>query len=81
MTSNDLKRPQPTSNENGKKVKTKNNLKGGFVHDNVEINDQYLDELLDNINIQMDLAIQIISTDKTVRNVTIQDLKNFNNQS
>ena len=37
-TSNDLKRPQLSSN--GKKVKTKNNLKGGFVHDNVEINDQ-----------------------------------------
>ena len=29
----------------------------------------------------MDLAMQIISTDKTVRNDTIQDLKDFNNQS
>ena len=48
MTSNDLKRPQWTSNENGKKVKTKTNLKGGFVHDSVEINDQCLDEILDN---------------------------------
>ena len=47
MTSNDLKRPQITLNENSKKVKTKNNLKVGFVHDNVEINDQYLDEILD----------------------------------
>ena len=29
----------------------------------------------------MDLAMQIISTDKTVRNDTLQDLKVFNNQS
>ena len=29
----------------------------------------------------MDLAMQIISTDKTVRSDTIQDLKKFNNQS
>ena len=48
MTSNDLKTPESTSNENGKKVKTKNNLKAGFFHDNVEIDDQYLDEILDN---------------------------------
>ena len=49
MTSNDLKTPQSSSN--GKKVKTKNNLKGGFVHDNVEINDQFLDKSLDNNDI------------------------------
>ena len=49
MTSKDLKRPQSSSN--GKKVKTKNNIKGGFVHDDVEINDQYLDEVLDNNDI------------------------------
>ena len=29
----------------------------------------------------MELAIQIISNDKTVRNDTIQDLKEFNRQS
>ena len=29
----------------------------------------------------MELAMQIISNDKTVRNDTIQDLKNFNQQS
>ena len=39
-TSDDLKRPQSTSNKNGKKVKTKSNSKGGFIHDNVGINDQ-----------------------------------------
>ena len=48
MTSNYLKRPQSSSN--GKKVKTKNFLKGGFVHENNEINDQYLDEVLHNKN-------------------------------
>ena len=51
MTSNDLKRSQSTSNENGKKLRTKNNMKGGFFHDNVEINDQYLVEILDNKDI------------------------------
>ena len=29
----------------------------------------------------MDLAVQIISNDKTVRNDTMVDLKEFNNQS
>ena len=49
MTSNDLKRPQSSSN--GKKLKTKNNLKGGFVHDNVENIHQFSDEILDNNDI------------------------------
>ena len=48
MTSNYLKRTQSTSNENVKKVKTENNLKGGFVQDNVQINEHYLDEILHN---------------------------------
>ena len=46
MTSNDLKKHQSTSNENSKKIKTQNNLKGGFVQKNVEINEQYLEEIL-----------------------------------
>ena len=29
----------------------------------------------------MDLAMQLISSDKTVRNDTVQDIKDFNNQS
>ena len=45
MTSNDLK---TTSNDNNKKTKTKNNLKGGSVQDNFEINEHYLDEILKN---------------------------------
>ena len=47
MTSNDLK---TTSNENIKKTKTKNNIKGGSVQDNIEINEHYLDKILKNNN-------------------------------
>ena len=47
MTSNDLK---TTSNENSKKTKTKNNLKGGSIQENVEINEHYLDKVLKNNN-------------------------------
>ena len=43
----DLKRHQMTSNDN-KKTKTKNNLKGGFVQENIEINEHYLDKILKN---------------------------------
>ena len=47
-SSNDLKTPQSTSNENSKKVKTKNNLKGGSVQENIEIDEHYLDKVLKN---------------------------------
>ena len=49
-TSNDLKRPQSTSNENVKPCenKKKNIVKAGSVHDNVEINQHYLDEIVHN---------------------------------
>ena len=42
MTSNDLK---ATSNDNNKETKTKNNLKGGSVQENIEINEHYLDKI------------------------------------
>ena len=47
LTSNDLK---TTSND--KKTRSKNNLKGGFVpiQENVEINEHYLDKILKNNN-------------------------------
>ena len=41
MTSNDFKRPQSTSN----KTKTKNNLKGGSIQEDIEINELCLDEI------------------------------------
>ena len=44
----DLERPQMISNENNKKTKTKNKLKGGSIEDNVEINEHYLDKILKN---------------------------------
>ena len=49
----DLKRPQMTSNDlktssNDKKTKSKNNLKGGFVQENIEINEHYLDKIIKN---------------------------------
>ena len=49
--------------------------------ENIESNDQYLDELSDTIGKRRDLAMQIISIDKTVRSETVQDLKDFNLQS
>ena len=48
MTSNDLKRPQSAANEIGKKIKTKNNLQGGSVQENIEIDEHYLDKVLKN---------------------------------
>ena len=48
MTSKDLEGPQSTSNEIGKNLGTKNNMKCGFVQENVEINEQHLDEIVHN---------------------------------
>ena len=42
----DVKRPQMTSNK-----KNKNILKAGSVQENIEINEHYLDEILDNNDI------------------------------
>ena len=43
MTSNDVKKPQSTS-----KTKSRNVLKAGSVHNNIEINEHYLDKILHN---------------------------------
>ena len=53
-------------------------MKGGA---NFEVNENYLDEVVHNENFYMDLAIQTIANDKTVKSDTVQDLKEFNNQS
>ena len=45
MTSNDVK---TNSYDKIKKTKTKNNLKGGSVQDNIEKNENYLDTILKN---------------------------------
>ena len=47
MTSNDLK---THSNDDNKKTKTKNKLKGGSIQENIEINEHYLDKILKNKN-------------------------------
>ena len=46
MSSNDPKRPQSTPN----RTKVKNNLRGGSIQENVEINEHYLDKILQNNN-------------------------------
>ena len=46
MTSNDIKTFQTKSNK-----KNKNILKAGSVQENIEINEHYLDEILDNNDI------------------------------
>ena len=61
--------------------KNKTVLKASFKHENIEINDQYSDEFLDKIDIWMELAMQIFSTDTTVRSDTEKVLKEFNSQS
>ena len=49
MGSDDLKRPQMTSND--KKTKSKNVLKAGYLQgENIEINEHYLDKILKNNN-------------------------------
>ena len=82
-TKHDLKRPQLTSNDlkttsNEPVENKKNKVKGGA---NNEINEKYLDEIVHSNYLKMNLAIQIIANDKTVRSDTVQDLKEFNSQS
>ena len=71
ITSNDLKRPQLTPKESSAFIETvkpntskKENLKGGA---NIEINDKYSDEFLHSINPQIELAMQIISNEETIK--------------
>ena len=77
MTSNNLKTTQTNTKFN---KKNKNILKGGSVQENIEINDQFLDEVLDKNDMQMDLAMHIIFTDKAVRKNTTEDLEEFISQ-
>ena len=46
MTSNDFKRPQSISNETSKKTRAKNNLHGGCIQQNIEIDEHYSDKVL-----------------------------------
>ena len=46
------------------------------MQENIEIDDQYLGEFLDTIDIKMDLAIQIKANEKTVGIDTLEVTKN-----
>ena len=84
MTSNDLVTPDTSTKSIVKRTSNKRNktiLKGRSMQLNVEITDKCLDETLRNNNLYMDLAMQIIFNDQTVRSNTVQDLKDFNSQS
>ena len=78
MTSNDVLKPETKTKSNRR---DNNNLKSGSIHANIDINNQDLDEILNNNNLEMVLAMQIISNDKTVRSDTVQDLREFNSQT
>ena len=45
-----------------------------------KINVEYLNETLDNHKQKMELALQVVSIEKTVRGNTIHDSKDFNSQ-
>ena len=54
LTSNDLVKPDTNTESNIKRTSNKKNkkfLKAGSVHENIEINDKYLDEILHNNNL------------------------------
>ena len=74
MTLNDLKTTQTNTKIN---EINKNVLKAGSMQENIEINEHYSDEILDINDIYMGLTMQIISTDRTVRIDTIEDIKEF----
>ena len=49
-TSNDLAKPESIVRNTSNK-RNENFLKAGSVHENIEINDKFLDEILDNDNL------------------------------
>ena len=72
---------KPESNAHSTIIRTtikKNKLKGSAK---IGIIDSYLDGVIHIINIYMELAMQIISNDQTVKSNTVQDLKYFHSQS
>ena len=48
---------------------------------NIEFNEKYLDEFIHNNYLETELAMEVISNEKTVRSDTRLDSKDFNNQS
>ena len=85
LTLKDLKWPQVTPWQlkqiPNQMKKNRNILKAGYIQENIEINEHYLDEILHNNNSQRELAMQIIPNDKTVRSDTVEYLKEYYAQS
>ena len=80
----DVERPQMTSNADSAvnpATNKKSKLDVGSMYQIDENNDEHLGEILHNNNLYKEIAMQIISFDKTVRSNTVQELKNFNSQS
>ena len=84
MTSNDLEKPRMISNADSTIIHTidkRSKLKSVSVPEIDDSNDEYSDGTFQINNLSIELAIQILSIDKTVRINTVQDLKEFNSQS
>ena len=83
MTSNNLDKPNTDTECTAKRTfnkRKKTKPKAESVHEKLEFNDEYLDEILHNNNFYMELAMQIVSNDKTVRSNTLRKLKEINSQ-
>ena len=84
MASNDLAKPDINTEYTVKHTSNRRNRniqKAGSMHENMEINDENLDEILQYSNLQLERAMQIISNGKTVKSNTVQGLKDFNSQT
>ena len=82
MTSKDLNAHQKNFSPIIEAVKPntskKSKLKCGA---NIEINVDFLDEVLHNKNLYLEVARKFISNNQAVKNNTVQDLIDFNSQS
>ena len=78
---NELKKPSPVIGMAKRNTSKKSKEKCGSLKETFDNIDEYLNETLHNINLWMELGMQNISNDKTVRSNTVQDMKDFNVQS
>ena len=79
MNSNGFKRLQLTSDESSLETVELKKIKLN-VGGNIETNHEKLDEIPQNINLKMELAMRINSFDRTVRNIKVHDWKHLNLQ-
>ena len=84
MTSNDLAKPDTTTESTVRracKKRNKNFLKAGSTQEIIGISYEYSVEILHKKYFYMELTMQNFSSGRTVRSDTIQDLKEFNSRS